>query len=86
MTWEEVRNQYPHRWVVVEAIGAYTEGGKRIISELQIVEAFNDDWHDAWECYKRVHDADIWREYYYLHTDREVLDIGVLDSFWRKLG
>lgn len=85
MTWEKIRNEFPHRWLVVEAIDAYTEGGKRIIPELQLVEVFNDDWHDAWECYKRVHAADIWREYYYLHTDREVLDIGVLDGFWRKL-
>jgi hypothetical protein len=86
MTWDEVRNQYPHSWVIVEAVNAYTENGKRIISELRLVEPFNDDWHDAWEYYKQIHDKDKYREYYVLHTDRQVLDIGVIDAFGHILG
>lgn len=86
MTWEEVRNQYPQRWVVVEAINAYTEGGKRITPDLRLVEAFGDDWHDAVERYKQVHEDDKYREYYVLHTNREDLDIGVIDVFGHILG
>jgi len=83
MTWEEIREQYPHRWLVVEAYNAFTEGAKRVINHLEVVGMFEDDWKPAWEHYKRLHHADRWREYYVLHTDREELNIGVMDEFRR---
>ncbi len=78
MTWQEIRQKYPHRWVLVEALDAFTQGESRIIPTLQMVASFGDDWREVWEAYKQVHHADKWREYYYLHTDREELNIGVL--------
>jgi len=85
MTWQQIREKYPGRWVVVEALGAYTQNGKRVIPNLQLVASFGSDWHEAWDAYKALHHADKWREYYYLHTDREALNIGVMDAFFRKL-
>jgi hypothetical protein len=83
MDWQTIRKQYPHRWLVVEAIDARTEGGKRIIDHLEVIETFADDYKPAWQCYLRLHEADRWREYYFLHTDREELNIGVMDEFGR---
>jgi hypothetical protein len=85
MTWEQIRQQYPHRWLVVEAFDAYNEKGKRIIPRLEVIEAFAEDWQPAWECYKQRHHEDKWREYYMLHTDRKELNIGVMDAFFRKV-
>jgi hypothetical protein len=87
MDWQTIRKLYPHRWLVVEAINAYTDEkrGKRVIDHLEVIETFADDWKEAWECYKRLHHADKWREYYFLHTNREELDIGVMDEFGRML-
>jgi hypothetical protein len=76
---------YPHRWLVVEAIGAYTEKGKRVIDHMEVVDVFADDWKEAWECYKQLKEADCLREYYFLHTDRVELNIGVMDTFGRIL-
>jgi hypothetical protein len=86
MDWQAIRTMYPSRWLVVEAIDAYTEGGKRIIPNLEVVGVFEDDWHPAWEFYEKVHHEDRWREYYMLHTDREKLNIGVMDMFRRVVG
>ncbi len=83
MNWQEIREKYPHRWLVVEAYDAYTKGGKRIIDHLEVVGMFDDDWKPAWEHYKSLHRADKCREYYVLHTDREELNIGVMDEFRR---
>jgi hypothetical protein len=83
MNWQEIREQYPSRWMVVEAIDAYTKGGERVIDKLEVVGAFGDDWQPAWELYKEVHHADRKREYYVLHTDRVELDIGVIDALGR---
>ncbi len=86
MSWEEIRQQYPDRWVVVEALNAFTKAGQRVIPDLLLVSIFGSDWHEAWEVYKQLHHADKNREYYVLHTEREVLEIGVIDAFGRILG
>jgi hypothetical protein len=86
MTWEEIREQYPGRWVVVEALGAFTQNGQRVIPNLQPIAIFGADWRQAWDAYEGLHRVDKYREYYVLHTEREVLNIGVLDAFLRKLG
>ncbi len=83
MNWQEIREQYPHRWLVVEAFGAYTEGAHRIVNHLEVVGVFEEDWKPAWEHYKRLHQAAKEREYYFLHTDRTELNIGVMDEFRR---
>lgn len=83
MDWQTIREQYPRRWVVVEAVEAHTEGEKRVIADLSIVKMFGEDWQPAWEFYKQVHHEDKWREYYVLHTDRPELNIGVMDAFGR---
>lgn len=83
MNWQELRKQYSHSWLVVEAIGAYTENNERIIPELSLIASFGSDWQAAWDRYKALHRVNKHREYYVVHTDRDALDIGVLDSFWR---
>lgn len=83
MNWQEIREKHPNSWLVVEAFEARTEQGQRIIPHLELIAAFGDDWQSAWERYKSLHHADKSREYYMLHSDREQLDIGVLDSFRR---
>ncbi len=83
MTWDEIRQQYAHSWVLIEALNAFTEAGQRIIPDLKIIQVFGMNWNDAWAHYKQVHDADRNREYYVVHTDRERLDIGVIDVFGR---
>ena len=85
MNWQELRQNYPSNWLVVEAIDAFTENNQRIIPNLRFIAAFGSDWQAAWDHYKSLHRADKDREYYVLHTDRESLDIGVLDSFWRVI-
>ncbi len=85
MDWQQIRERYPYRWVVVEAINAHTKGTERIIKSLEIIGVFWQDWRPAWECYKYVHAADKTREYYVLHTRRRELNIGVLDAFGRAV-
>jgi len=82
MTWQELRTLYPEQWVLVEAIEAATQNGQRIIANLHLIGDF-DNWHKAWEQYKVLHRIDRQREYYVLHTSKQTLDIGIIDSFGR---
>src|SRR5258705_1563565 len=70
MTWQEMRTLYPDRWVLVEALEAATQSGRRIISVLQFVGDFDNNWHQAWEQYKTLHHNDRQREYYVVRTSK----------------
>jgi hypothetical protein len=83
MTWEEIRQQYPHRWLLLEAFGAYTHKARRITPHLDVIAEFGDDSVAAWAEYRRLHSADKSREFYIFHTDRIELDIHVMDAFRR---
>jgi hypothetical protein len=40
MTWAEIRTHYPHQWLLIEAIKAYSESGKRILEQISVVISF----------------------------------------------
>jgi len=74
MQWQEIRRHYPHQWLLVEAIKAHSESGKRILEQLTVVNTFSDPLA-AMEFYKQIHQNLPEREFYVLHTDRETLDV-----------
>jgi hypothetical protein len=42
MKWEEIRSRYPHQWLLVEAIKARSESGKRILEQVAVISTFPD--------------------------------------------
>jgi len=74
LTWTDIRWRYPHQWLVVEALRARSELGKRLLDELAVVDAFLDG-ETALRAYLKFHREAPERELYVLHSDREELDI-----------
>jgi len=74
MKWQEIRRHYPKQWLLVEAIKARSEAGKRILEQLTVVDVFPDA-STAMKGYTQLHRQAPERELYVLHTDREALDI-----------
>ncbi len=74
MQWNKVRVLYPHQWILLEAIKAHTESGKRILDQVSVINAFSDS-KTAMKEYGLIHHNIPSREFYVLHTDREHLDI-----------
>ncbi len=74
MKWSEIRNYYPHRWLLVEAIKAHSESGKRILEDLAVVNTFADSVA-AMRGYQELHREAPGRELLVLHTDREELEV-----------
>jgi hypothetical protein len=74
MRWQQAREQFPSQWLLVEAIKAHTEGNKRVVEDLAVVNSFSDS-RSALRCYVDFHEQTPEREYYVVHTDREILDI-----------
>ncbi len=74
MNWENIRENYPKQWILVEAIEAHSESGKRILDQLAVLNTFYDSL-SAMRSYKELHKKSPQRELYVLHTDRLSLDI-----------
>ncbi|NJN93850.1 MAG: hypothetical protein HC875_07045 [Anaerolineales bacterium] len=74
MQWIEIRQRYPHQWLLVEAIKAHSEAGKRVVEELTVINTFPDA-RTAMKGYLQFHEEKPERELFVLHTDREILDI-----------
>jgi hypothetical protein len=74
MTWEEIRQYYPHTWLLIEAINAHSASGKRILEQVAVINTFPDSV-TAMNSYARLHQEAPARELYVFHSDREQLDI-----------
>jgi hypothetical protein len=69
-----VRSHFPHQWLVVEALAARSELGKRLLEELAVVDRYPDG-ESAMRAFLKLHRQEPDRELYVLHTDREQLEI-----------
>ncbi len=74
MKWNEIRAQYTNQWLLVEAVQAHSDSGKRILDDLRVLEISTDSVA-AMHKYGELHQQAPQRELYVLHTSRERLDI-----------
>jgi hypothetical protein len=74
MIWTDIRQRYPHQWLLVEALLAHSQAGKRQLEQLAVVDAFPDG-EAALRSYLRLHRDAPQRELYVVHSDREELEI-----------
>ena len=74
MNWSEVRAKYPNQWLLVEALHAHSLHDKRLVDDIEVVEAFLDS-ATALQQYSRLHNKTPNRELYVFHTSREQLEI-----------
>lgn len=75
MIWQEVRQLYPDQWLVVEALEAHTTSdNQRQLDRIAVIETCADG-QTATQTYRRIHQQFPQREFYFLHTSREKLNI-----------
>lgn len=74
MTWQEVRRAYPGQWLVIEALQAHTEENRRLLDRIAVVDTCAHGTA-ALQSYERLHREHPQREFYFVHTGRESLDI-----------
>lgn len=72
MKWNEVRKTYPNKWIVFDSLNQYEENNKLIITNLAIVEVF-DDINEAYKFYCKLHKEDKKRELNIGDTRKEQL-------------
>ncbi|MEA3352108.1 MAG: hypothetical protein U9Q82_16000 [Chloroflexota bacterium] len=75
MNWKEIRITYPDQWLIVEALEAHTASdNRRLLDKLAVIETCPDG-RKAMQRYRHLHQIYPHREFYFVHTSREELDI-----------
>ncbi|MCP5088574.1 MAG: hypothetical protein GY952_17430 [Rhodobacteraceae bacterium] len=74
MRWSEIKTVYPDQWLVIEALEARTENDQRLLDRIAVVELCPDG-ATAMQRYRQLHQQYPLREFYFVHTSRETLDI-----------
>lgn len=75
MKWSEARKNYPNKWLLFEAMEAYSNEGKRVIEDILVINTF-EDGRDALKEYAEKHKKDKNREMYVYHTKNKELVVG----------
>ena len=78
MQWQQIREHYPRRWLLVEAIEAHSSKGSRQVDDLAVLQEYPNG-REALTGYLEHHRRAPQRELYVLHTDRERLEIDERD-------
>ncbi len=75
MKWSEIKKAYPDQWLIIEALEAHTTPERqRILDEIAIIEQ-PADGTAAMQSYRSLHQRYPDREFYFVCTSREELDI-----------
>ena len=83
MRWPDIRTTHPDRWLLVEALEAHSEGHRRIVDRLAVLEVCPDG-ATALQRYRELHREHPDRELYYVHTANSELTIE--ERSWRSGG
>lgn len=79
MQWNEIRQAYPDQWLIIEALEAETVGNQRQLNRIAVVETCANG-EAAFQSYRRLHQQYPVREFYFVHTSREKLEIK--ERYW----
>lgn len=74
MKWEEIRQQYPHQWLLVEVTKAHKNNGQRVLEQMAVIGTFTDSI-TAMQSYAQLHHDLSERELYVCHTAQNELDV-----------
>jgi len=70
MDWGLVREQFPDKLVLVEALSATSRDSIKTVEEMSIISTFDNNM-EAWKAYKKTHKENPEKELYVFHTSKE---------------
>nr|VFJ47965.1 MAG: hypothetical protein BECKFW1821A_GA0114235_10186 [Candidatus Kentron sp. FW]VFJ51686.1 MAG: hypothetical protein BECKFW1821B_GA0114236_10104 [Candidatus Kentron sp. FW] len=79
MNWQQVREQYPRKWVLAEAMEGHAESDRWRVDRLTVIDAFTEV-SDALSAHKQLHGQAPERDYFVAHTDKE--ELAMKERYW----
>lgn len=74
MKWNDVSKLYKDKWILFEAIEAYSKDGMRIVEDMAVINVY-EKGNDALKEYAKTHKKEKNRELYVYNTGNEELTI-----------
>jgi len=74
MRWADIRTIHPNQWLVIEALEAHTDGNRRVLDRIAVVDVCPDG-SAAFSRYRELHRTHPGRELYFVHTSNADLEI-----------
>ncbi|MGD9679364.1 MAG: hypothetical protein AB7V16_13565 [Vulcanibacillus sp.] len=74
MNWQYIREQFPERWVLIEALSTSSKNKKRNIEEMSVISDFKET-KDAWQAFKKHNLDNPYGEYYIFHTSNVEIEV-----------
>ena len=74
MNWTNIRKTYPDKWVVIEGLDFHNKSDRIYFDDISVLEIF-DDGASAMDSYRKFHKRFPQREFYFIHTKHENLEI-----------
>jgi hypothetical protein len=75
MLWSDIRTLYPDKWLIIEALDAYTnKKNQRKLKDIAIIDICSNN-KTVMKSYKELHKQYPQREFYYVNTNKDELDI-----------
>lgn len=79
MKWQDVRQQYPDQWLLLEAFNPITTEQAWLVDELSVIADYQDG-SEAFKAYGRLQNEHPERNLFIFHTSRPKIEIGVRRS------
>lgn len=83
MSWQEIQEQYPKLWLLVEALDAKTVNGKRVLNSFMVIKPFQDSKR-ALKTYAQMRRRQPGREFYVFHADNPAPSMDDMFDLWLK--
>jgi hypothetical protein len=74
MLWSDIRAAHPDQWLVIEALDAHSQDGRRVFDRIAVIEVCPDG-RTTLRRYRELHRQHPEREFCFVHTSRVELDI-----------
>jgi len=74
MKWKDIREECTDSWILLEAIEAHSDQGKRVVDKLAVLNIYNNS-DEAMTAYRELHKKNPERELYVAHTKNKDLEI-----------
>ena len=74
MTWQEIRKQYPDKFIIMEGLDYHYTDNKKYYDNISILEIC-DKGETAWKTYQKIHSEYPSKEIYFQHTKHDKIEI-----------
>jgi hypothetical protein len=76
MLWQDIREKYPSKWLVIEAKKFHQTDDNFVIEELEVLDIFDKSF-DAYDEYRKLHKENPRKEFLFANTEMPLLEIPI---------